>query len=185
MDRRWKLFALGFLLPTGLLLTAFDSRSPSPKLVPAEGDVSPVHDPVIIKQNNTYYVFSTGGSIRKSKDLIHWTLAGKVFDKLPDWVRAEIPGAKGGYWAPDISFYKGTYRIYYVVSTFGKNESAIGLVTNRTLDSQDPKYRWVDQGMVLRSHREDDFKPGDGRTRRAMVRLWQFLERDQDAADRS
>ncbi|WP_269431716.1 family 43 glycosylhydrolase [Bacillus sp. JCM 19034] len=38
-------------------------------------------------------------------------------------------------WAPDISFYNGVYYLYYSVSTFGENTSAIGLVTNTTLDS--------------------------------------------------
>ena len=132
-----------------------------PELLPVEGDVSPVHDPVIIRQGGTWYLFATGGSIRRSQDLRHWSLCGRVFEKLPDWASREIPGVRGGYWAPDISLYKGTYRLYYAVSTFGKNDSAIGLATNRTLDPDSPDYHWTDEGMVFRSHREDDFNAID------------------------
>jgi arabinan endo-1,5-alpha-L-arabinosidase len=158
---RSSIFTFAFLLAAGLVLSFADPLGHPPQFVTAEGDISPVHDPVIIREKDTYYVFSTGGAIRKSKDLVHWTAAGKVFDKLPAWATTEIPGTRGGYWAPDVSFYKGVYRIYYAVSTFGKNESAIGLVTNQTLDAESPGYRWVDQGMVLRSHRGDDFNAID------------------------
>ena len=34
------------------------------------------------------------------------------------------------------------YYFYYSVSTFGKNRSVIGLITNRTLDPASPDYRW-------------------------------------------
>ena len=139
------------------------SGSSAPELLKLDGDIAPVHDPAIIKEKDTYYVFCTGGTVRSSKDLHHWTLAGRVFNenKLPDWTQQEIPGAKGGYWAPDISVYGGTYRLYYAVSTFGKNDSAIGLATNKTLDRNSPNYKWVDEGMVFRSHHDDDFNAID------------------------
>jgi len=141
--------------------TRADAASNPPELLKLDGDISPVHDPVIIKEKDTWYLFSTGGAMRRSKDLHHWTLVGKVFEKLPDWATTEIPGVRGGYWAPDISFYKGVYRLYYAVSTFGKNDSAIGLATNKVLDPESPDYKWVDQGIVFRSHRGDDFNAID------------------------
>ena len=147
---------VGACAPDSTALTA-----DAPELLNLTGDISPVHDPVIIKEKDTWYVFSTGGAIRRSKDLHRWTLAGKVFDKLPAWAIAEVPGVRDGYWAPDVSFYKGEYRLYYAVSTFGKNDSAIGLATNKTLDSDSPDYEWVDKGMVLRSHRGDNFNAID------------------------
>ncbi len=146
-------------LPTfAILLAALTSP---PELLKLAGNTTPVHDPAIVKADGVYYVFSTGGEIRSSNDLLHWTLAGQVFEKLPDWVYREIPNVKGGYWAPDISFEDGEYRLYYAVSTFGKNESAIGLAVNKMLDPKNPNYRWIDRGMVLRSHRSDDFNAID------------------------
>ncbi len=148
-------------------LSCSSTTTLTPKVLQLEGDTR-VHDPAIIKEANTYYLFSTGGwpgrgiiPIRRSKDLYNWQRCGHVFDKLPEWATKEIPGARGA-WAPDISFYNGKYHLYYSVSTFGKNNSAIGLVTNKTLDPNSPDYKWVDQGPVVRSYEgEDDWNAID------------------------
>jgi arabinan endo-1,5-alpha-L-arabinosidase len=131
--------------------------SPEPEMLELKGELR-VHDPAIIREGDTLYVFSTGGSpqgggfipIRCSKDLYNWSRCGTVFEQLPEWANREIPGTRG-IWAPDISYFNGKYHIYYSVSTFGKNNSAIGLVTNITLDPNSPNYKWQDQGMVIRS----------------------------------
>lgn len=119
----------------------------------AQGSGVRVHDPAIIEQDGTFYIFATGNgvSILRSNDLRHWEQAGRVFDALPAWAAAEVPGARGSLWAPDISHFDGKYFLYYSVSTFGGQRSAIGLATNTSLDPQSPAYRWVDQGMVLHS----------------------------------
>ena len=128
-----------------------------------DGDLSPVHDPVMIKEKETYYVFCTGGRngsgvlpIRTSKDLKTWTRTGFVFpDSLPEWTKTEIPRANNA-WAPDIARHNGKYLLYYSVSSFGSRDSAIGLVTNTTLDPSSPDYRWIDEGMVVRSFQDKD-----------------------------
>ena len=127
-----------------------------------EGDVRQVHDPSIIKEADTYYLFSTraGIAIRCSKDLVHWRLCGDVFAHLPEWAVKEVPGLRG-LWAPDISYFNGKYHLYYSVSTFGSNHSRIGLVTNQTLDPASDKYRWVDQGNVIGSEKTDDWNAID------------------------
>ena len=54
------------------------------------------------------------------------------------------------------------WRLYYSVSTFGKNLSAIGLATNKTLDRESPDYRWEDRGPVVTSMPgRDDFNAID------------------------
>lgn len=127
-----------------------------------EGDIRQVHDPTIIKQGETYFVFSTraGIAIRCSKDLIHWRLCGDVFAHLPEWAVKDVPGLRG-LWAPDVSYFSGKFHLYYSVSTFGSNRSSIGLATNETLDVASEKYRWVDQGKVIGSNREDDWNAID------------------------
>ncbi|MEJ5260603.1 MAG: family 43 glycosylhydrolase [Anaerohalosphaeraceae bacterium] len=145
-----------FLLLIWPSLSCADVPDREPVMLELEGDLN-VHDPVLIKEKDTYYLFCTGGNrrtgyvpIRCSKDLRHWQLRGYVFETLPEWAPIEIPGTRG-VWAPDISHFNGRYHLYYSISTFGKNNSAIGLATNKTLDPNSPDYRWEDHGMVIRS----------------------------------
>ncbi|MDE0880305.1 MAG: arabinan endo-1,5-alpha-L-arabinosidase [Sphingomonas bacterium] len=129
------------------------------------GAIVPVHDPVIIREGDTYHVFSTGlgGQMldaRTSRDMTDWKVEEPPFRQMPDWAAKAIPGAKN-MWAPDISFVDGRYRLYYSVSTFGSNRSAIGLATNATLDAASPSYGWRDEGLVVLSTRSDDFNAID------------------------
>ena len=112
-----------------------------------------VHDPVMIKQGDTYYLFCTGMgiSVYSSTDMKNWNKESSVFESGPQWAIDAIPGFKGHIWAPDISFHDGTYYLYYSVSAFGKNTSCIGLATNKTLNKNDPNYKWADQGKVIQS----------------------------------
>ena len=118
----------------------------------AQGNII-VHDPVMIRQNNTYYVFCTGWgiSVFSSPDMKNWKTEEPVFSKAPQWAVDSIPTFKGHIWAPDISWYNGQYYLYYSVSAFGKNTSCIGLATNKTLDPHDPNFKWVDQGKIIQS----------------------------------
>src|SRR5690349_21237887 len=86
-----------------------------PKIV--NDTLPPVHDPVIIKENNTYYVFATGRGITvlSSPDMKHWTQLDPVFDKAPAWAAEAIPSFRNHIWAPDISFHNGRYYLYYAV----------------------------------------------------------------------
>jgi arabinan endo-1,5-alpha-L-arabinosidase len=130
------------------------------------GDISPTHDPCIMKQGDSYYVFGTsmpgspGITLRTSKDLVHWTGRTPLSSSIPEWAATAVPGTKG-MWAPDISLFNGTYYLYYAYSTFGSNRSAIGLSTAATLDPDSPQYGWTDQGLVLMSHEGDDYNAID------------------------
>jgi arabinan endo-1,5-alpha-L-arabinosidase len=126
------------------------------------GDIAHVHDVVMIKEGHTYYLFSTGKGIpmRRSKDMLAWEQAGRVFDTYPEWVEQAVPNAKS-LWAPDIVFHAGKYYLYYAASTFGSRRSVIGLATNVTLDPRDPNYNWVDEGAVISSQESDDYNAID------------------------
>ena len=111
------------------------------------------HDPVVAKQGDTYYLFCTGPGITTftSKDLKTWTQGDPVFAESPDWSLDVAPGFNGHIWAPDITLHNGKYYLYYSVSAFGKNTSAIGLTTNETLNPNDENFEWKDQGIVIQS----------------------------------
>lgn len=102
----------------------------------------PVHDPVMIRQDGVYYVFATGRGIImwSSKDMHNWKKEKPVFNAPPEWAIKAVPGFKGHIWAPDISFHKGLYYLYYSISTFGKNRSCIDLATNKTLNPASTDY---------------------------------------------
>ncbi|QDU57744.1 family 43 glycosylhydrolase [Aeoliella mucimassa] len=111
------------------------------------------HDPVIAKQGDSYYMFCTGRGIRVkiSHDLVSWQDEPPVFEQPPAWAWKAVPQYRGDIWAPDIFFHDGTYYLYYSVSAFGRNTSAIGVATNKTLDRKSPDFAWHDHGEVIRS----------------------------------
>jgi arabinan endo-1,5-alpha-L-arabinosidase len=137
---RW----LAFVLLLGILVGAGSTWGALPP---------PAHDPVMIRQGDTYYVFTTGQGIRvhSSKGMTSWKEEPPVFARAPEWTFAAVPGFTGHIWAPDISEHNGTYYLYYAISQGGKITSAIGVATNKTLDRASPDFSWVDRGMVLQS----------------------------------
>lgn len=132
--------------------------------VPARPATSKVHDPSsIVRCSGTNWFFSTGSGIKSfySADLASWAEGPAIFPSPPAWHEQLVPGNRGYLWAPDVLKRGGRYWLYYSVSTFGKNTSAIGLATSPTLDPSDPKYAWKDEGLVIRSGPADPFNAID------------------------
>ena len=127
-----------------------------------EGDIRQVHDPTVIREGDDYYMFTTGlGNrlglpIRRSRDLFHWALVGEVFPTFPQWAIDRKPG-HDNLWAPHVVRLNDRFHLYYAVSTFGTNNSTIGLATNATLNPSSPDYEWRDEGIIVetRSGRDD------------------------------
>lgn len=123
-----------------------------------------VHDPSsIVKCDGEYWFFSTGTGVSswRSKDLQTWQHGPRVFPEIPDWVTDAVPGQRGHFWAPDVIQLEDRYLLYYSVSSFGKNTSAIALASTRTLNPDDPAFGWTDDGIVIQSSSEDDFNAID------------------------
>lgn len=132
-----------------------------------------LHDPSrIIKEGDRYYLFATGSgggnsvpiTSKYSTNLTHWLNAPGVFSSIPVWADDEVPNNPNFMWAPDVFHFNGQYRLYYSVSSFGSQNSVIGMATNTTLDFNSPNYEWVDQGMVIESetnfHQFNAIDPG-------------------------
>jgi arabinan endo-1,5-alpha-L-arabinosidase len=123
------------------------------------GDVYGIHDPVLVREGDVYYLFATGSRrgetlrLRTSTDLINWQMADPPITELPAWTRDAVPMVRS-LWAPDICYFGGRYHLYYSASSFGSNTSAIGLMTNATLDPASEEFEWVDQGVVITSGEE-------------------------------
>jgi arabinan endo-1,5-alpha-L-arabinosidase len=118
-----------------------------------------VHDPSMIWDGSRYFLFATGGTlaIRSSPDMFTWTNAGNVFSAVPAWVTTALGSTPTDLWAPDISYFNGLFHVYYAGSTFGSNDSVIGLATTKSLQSP----AFSDQGMVVQSTTSDDFNAID------------------------
>ncbi|RYX83321.1 arabinan endo-1,5-alpha-L-arabinosidase [bacterium] len=141
-------------------------------------DQTYVHDPVIEYERGVYYLFSTGRgiSLHTSRDLETWTRVGRVFEQVPAWTGELIIGSTDHLWAPEIELLNGKWHLYYSVSTFGKNRSAIGLATSPTLDPSSPDYKWRDEGVVVQSYAHDDFNAIDPALASDVDgRLWLFF----------
>ncbi|MCG9696625.1 arabinan endo-1,5-alpha-L-arabinosidase [Shewanella sp. Isolate11] len=118
-----------------------------------------IHDPVMAKEGDSYYLFSTGPGITiySSTDKVHWQNSGRVFETEPTWARDVAPSFNGHLWAPDIFEHNGTFYLYYSVSAFGKNTSAIGVAVSKSLDPKSKDYNWQDKGIIVESvpYRDD------------------------------
>jgi arabinan endo-1,5-alpha-L-arabinosidase len=129
-----------------------------------------IHDPSMAEEDGTYYVFSTGDpagvigngniQIRTSRDLRDWTYTGTVFTAKPSWITSTL-GNIPNLWAPDISFFNGLWHLYYAGSSFGSNNSVIGLATTPTLNPRSPRYHWTDDGLVFQSTSTDNYNAID------------------------
>jgi arabinan endo-1,5-alpha-L-arabinosidase len=158
---------------TGRPASAGQSQNQAARAASSPGVPNPyifVHDPSMAREGGTYYLFSTGDpagvigngniQIRTSRNLRQWTYTGTVFATKPAWITSTL-GSIPNLWAPDISFFNGLWHLYYAGSSFGSNNSVIGLATTPTLDPSSPRYHWTDRGLVFQTTTSDDYNAID------------------------
>jgi arabinan endo-1,5-alpha-L-arabinosidase len=154
--------SLPWLFCTLLALTFALAKTPAPQAnsrtpyaFRLEGEVKYTHDPAIIKQGDTWFLFSTGNGpnrkgelpIRCSKDLHNWKLCGHVFGRIPDWIAKESPETKE-LWAPDISYFNGEFTST-MPSPYLVRILRVPLLTNRMFDPNSPDFHWVESRWVV------------------------------------
>ena len=118
-------------------------------------DTPMVHDPVMAYEDSTYYLFATGMGIQQmtSKNRHSWTvLREPVMTVIPQWAHDSVPGFTQHVWAPDIIRWRGRWWMAYSCSTFGRNGSAIGLLSARSLSYP----IWNDEGCIVTSRENRD-----------------------------
>lgn len=129
-------------------------------------DRTSVHDPSIVKDEDTYYVFGSHIEAAKSTDLQNWTKftnsyttpGNKIFGDLSSnlagsfaWAGENDSDSKGGFsvWAPNVIWNKdyvnadgtvGAYTMYYCTSSTYKR-SAIGYSVSKNIEGP---YTYVD-----------------------------------------
>lgn len=126
------------------------------------------HDPVIIKEGESYYAFSTdaqwgattqkGLHVRKSDDLVHWEFAGTALDVSScsegiDYVGYNRDGIKVDFfWAPEVIKRPKAgggheFWLFYCLSAFGQSTSYIGMAK-----SDDVTGPYVHAHEIIRTH---------------------------------
>ena len=136
----------------------------TPHSEPFVVDTLMVHDPVMAFEDGTYYLYATGHgiSMATSKDRNKWTVYPKgVLERVPQWTFDSVPDFKGHIWAPDIIKWHDKWWMMYSCSSFGVNTSAIGVMSNVTLNPQADDYHWQDYGPVVVSHKQDNWNAID------------------------
>jgi len=125
-----------------------------------------VHDPSIVYDKGTYYVFGSHLSSAKSNDLVNWgqftrdyvnnnVLYGNILEnfkqsfKWAGYNDGDTAGGKYGIWAPDVIYNseyvwsdgsRGAYMLYYSTSSTWRR-SCIGFMVSKKIDSG---YKYVD-----------------------------------------
>lgn len=87
------------------------------------------HDPAIFhdEKSGNYYIYSTDGDCRRSKDMLKWENLGNVVPVIDQDAKAWTES--DSIWAPDIVCYNGEYRLYCSNSSWGSQKSCIFLAT--------------------------------------------------------
>lgn len=123
------------------------------------GTCTNAHDPSLVRRDDgTYFRFSTGGKVAvHTAPTIQgpWTYKGAA---LPNGSKISKAGNQD-LWAPDVSKVGNKYYLYYTVSSFGSQDSAIGLATSTSMDVGS----WTDLGSTgVESVSGDNFNAIDG-----------------------
>ncbi|KAI0123368.1 glycoside hydrolase, family 43 [Xylariales sp. AK1849] len=103
------------------------------------------HDPSVVQRSSdgVYFRFNTGSliGIWKANALEGpWTYQGAA---IPAGSSIDLAG-NDDLWAPDVQLVGSTYIMYYAVSTFGSQSSAIGYATSTTMEYGS----WTDHGAT-------------------------------------
>jgi len=100
-------------------------------------------DPFVLKFCGEYWAYCTGMwtdyrcfGILRSPDLVHWTEVGGAL--------APLPGDHPCYWAPEVSYWNGTFYLYYSVG----NETFMQI---RVAVANHPAGPFIDSGHRLTS----------------------------------
>ncbi|MFG2733757.1 arabinan endo-1,5-alpha-L-arabinosidase [Streptomyces carpaticus] len=141
-----------------------------PDPYPAAGDTQ-LHDPTMIRlADGRYVVYGSHGDVAAhvSTDMVTWTRQGGAFAprNVPAWWDRYTTEDRP--WAPDITYAHGQYWLYYAVSTFGSQHSAIGLATSPT----GAPGTFTDRGIVLSSAPGDRYNAIDPAALWDDGRLW-------------
>lgn len=113
-----------------------------------------VHDPSIIKVDDTYYVFGSHLGVAKTKDFMNWTTvaagvnsSNPLFDNVVEELEEALEWAESDtLWAPDVIEMNGKFYMYYNACEGSSPRSAMGVAVADHIEGP-----YKDQGIFLKS----------------------------------
>lgn len=132
-----------------------------------------VHDPSVVYEDGTYYVFGSHLAGAKSTDLMNWTMIGSgvnttnpIINNPREEMKEAFEWAKTTtFWAPDvIKLSDGRYYMYYCTCEGSSPLASLGLAVSDKVEGP-----YNDLGIFLRSGMGSNMKSEDGNTYNANV----------------
>ena len=116
-----------------------------------------VHDPSIIKVEDTYYIFGSHKAWAKSTDLFKWTTfntninsnLGELFEDIwNEWSKTDTnPNMDGNMWAPDVIYNEAMGKYCFYMSVNGNDWNSV--ITLLTADDIEGDRKSVVQGKSV------------------------------------
>ena len=143
-------------------------------------------DPSIVRVGNDYYMVNSTFiyfpciPVSHSTDLIHWKIIGYAITN-PEWAMLdELEGGRG-FWAPDISYYKGKF---YITATYRLNDDGTVYRKQFVVSSDKPEGPYSKPAIID----EDGIDPSifndeDGRRYMLLNRGARIFELNEDATE--
>ncbi len=144
-----------------------DGHREFPKMLRLHGDIEETGVPEMMKDGDYYYLVcdrraDSGDArvgLKRGESITHW----QDYDELMHlssprpfpWMEKIVPNCD--IWCPSISRFGGKYHMYYSITICCKNTSAMGHMTNVTLDKSSPAYCWRDEGTLMITGEKDDY----------------------------
>ena len=140
-------------------------------------------DPSIVRVGDDYYMVNSSFiffpciPISHSRDLVHWEIIGHAITN-PEWSGlGDLEGGRG-YWAPDISYDKGTF---YITATYRLNDTGVVYRRQIVVSSDKPEGPYSEPAYI----EEDGIDPSlfhdtDGRHYMLLNRGARILELSED-----
>lgn len=125
-----------------------------------------VHDPAVVKgEDGFYYIFGSHLAVAKSSDLMNWEYvnkgiknSGKVIPNVRSEMKEAFEWSKSTtFWAPDVVFLNGTFKMYYCNCKGDVPLSCIGIASS---DSVAGPYK--NGGLLLKSGMDASVPDEDG-----------------------
>lgn len=141
-------------------------------------------DPSIVRVGEDYYMVNSSFiyfpciPVSHSKDLVHWEIIGHAITN-PEW--SMLDGLEGGrgYWAPDISYYKGRF---YITATYRLNDTGTVYRRQIVVSSDKPEGPYCKPAIIDEDGIDPSiFNDDDGKRYMLLNRGARILELNEDA----